>query len=247
MSDSLHDRRWPDQTAEFLANEATRSTSVTAVRGGEESVASEPTPPRFGRYVLLEQLGSDGTAEVYRALHARLHKQVTLKRLPPERANDAEARARFEREVRLISRLTHPNIVRLENAGELDGQPFMVTEHVDGIDLETLIARVGPLRSEDACQLVGQAALGLAHLAEHGFVHRDIRPSSLILSSSGALKIADFSAAQSAEDDCDFPIGMKALGRTLLTLLSGNSSFDGAEAVALPECCDRPLPPSRRR
>lgn len=242
MSDSLHDRRWPDQTAEFLANEATRTASVAAARGVDESAASEPTSPRFGRYLLLEQLGSNTMGEVYRALHARLHKQVTLKRLPPERASDAEARARFEREVRLISRLAHPNIVRLENAGEHDGQPFMVMEHVDGIDLETLIARVGPLRSEDACQLAGQAALGLAHLAEHGFVLRDIRPSSLILSSSGALKIADFSAAQSAEDDCDFPIGMKALGRTLLALLSGNSSSDGFEADGFSERCDQPLP-----
>jgi serine/threonine protein kinase len=147
---------------------------------------------RLGQYTLLAKLGEGGMGAVYKALHTRLQKVVALKILPPDKLKDEDAVARFDREMRAVGKLDHPNIIAAHDAGDIDGHHYLVMEIVDGIDLSTLVTRfqqaarvsnsdaVGlPVR--EACELVCQAAAGLQHAHEHGMVHRDIKPSNLMV------------------------------------------------------------------
>ncbi len=147
--------------------------------GGEESAELG----RIGVYQLLEKLGQGGMGAVYKALHTKLDKIVALKVLPTDRMQDQRAVARFEREMKAVGRLEHPNIVRASDAGEHNGVHFLVMEYVSGCDLSALVRQRGPLPVADACELIRQAATGLQYAHDLGLVHRDIKPSNLMLSS----------------------------------------------------------------
>ncbi|MEQ8786442.1 MAG: bifunctional serine/threonine-protein kinase/formylglycine-generating enzyme family protein [Pirellulaceae bacterium] len=161
-------------------------------------------------YKLLAKLGEGGMGAVYKALHTRLNKVVALKLLPPDKTRDAAALARFEREMQAVGRLQHPNIVAAHDAGEADGQHFLVMELVDGEDLSQIVKRHGPLDVADACEVVRQAAVGLQEAHEHGMVHRDIKPSNLMLAvrrrkkkTTAAVKILDMGLALLDERHAD--------------------------------------------
>jgi len=155
---------------------------------------------RLGPFELLGTLGQGGMGAVHLALHTKLKKEVALKVLPAERMADEQAVARFQREIQVVSTLDHPNIVRFITAGEKDDTHFFVMEYVRGLNLAALVARCGPLPVADACQLIGQAAVGLQHAHSHGLVHRDIKPSNLMLSAGGELKILDLGIARLSGD-----------------------------------------------
>jgi serine/threonine protein kinase len=150
----------------------------------------------LGEYRLLKRLGTGGMGHVYKAMHRRLEKLVAVKTLPSYRACDPRALARFDREIKALGRLNHPNIVQAFDAQEIEGTRFLVMEYVDGIDLSALVRRCGALRIADACELTRQAALGLQAAHEHGLVHRDVKPSNLILSRGGDLKVLDLGLAR---------------------------------------------------
>jgi len=150
---------------------------------------------QLGEYRLLEKLGEGGMGTVYRALHTGLGRIVALKVLSGGRTEDEQAVARFQREMKAVGRLDHPNIVRAHDAREIDGQLALVMEFVDGLDLGELVERLGPLPVADACELVRQAAAGLEHAHRHGLVHRDIKPSNLMLSAKGQVKVLDMGLA----------------------------------------------------
>lgn len=152
-------------------------------------------PTELGQYRLLSELGHGGMGTVFKALHLKLEKLVALKVLSPERLHDPHAVARFEREMKAVGKLHHPRIVAAHDAGEAAGAHFLVMELVDGVDLASLVRRVGPLPIAEACELVRQAAEGLQAIYEHGFVHRDIKPSNLMLTRDGELKILDLGLA----------------------------------------------------
>ncbi len=151
---------------------------------GVENVApivrERPQLGRIGPYELLEKLGEGGMGAVYKALHSSLEKIVALKVLPRDRLHP-DAVARFKREMKAVGKLDHPNLVRATDAGEMDGEHFLVMEYVDGVDLSELLRRVGPLAAADACELMRQAAVGLQHAHQRGMVHRDIKPNNIML------------------------------------------------------------------
>ncbi|MEM7313787.1 MAG: serine/threonine-protein kinase, partial [Planctomycetota bacterium] len=153
----------------------------------------------LGPYRLLAKVGEGGMGAVYTALHTKLDKVVALKVLPTTRLRNIDAISRFEREMKAVGKLNHPNIVAAYDAGEVDGVHFLVMEHVDGIDLSKLSRRVGPLEPANASELIRQAAIGLQHAHERNMVHRDIKPSNLMLarSESGAptVKLLDMGLA----------------------------------------------------
>ncbi|MDY3553728.1 serine/threonine-protein kinase [Gemmata sp. JC717] len=159
---------------------------------------SEPAPialpSQLGEYRLLRLIGRGGMGNVYRAVHVRLGREVALKVIPPERVRDT-ALARFQREMVAHGKLDHPNVVRATDAGEANGAAFLVTDLVDGIDLDGLVRACGPLPVADACELARQVAAGLHHLSGHGLVHRDVKPLNLMLDRGGTVKVLDLGLA----------------------------------------------------
>ncbi len=139
---------------------------------------------QIGPYQLLAQIGKGGMGTVYKARHTRLRRVVAVKVLPTERMQDANAIARFDREMQAIGRLEHPNIVRASDADEQDGMHYLVMDYVDGVNLLQVARRLGPLAVADACEVARQAAVGLQHANENGLVHRDVKPSNLMLAAT---------------------------------------------------------------
>jgi WD40 repeat protein/serine/threonine protein kinase/formylglycine-generating enzyme required for sulfatase activity len=151
--------------------------------GGREPSADSTSArlPSLGEYELLEKLGEGGMGAVYKARQTNLDRLVALKVLPKDRSENKAAIARFYREMRAVGRLSHPNIVQAHDAREIDGSPVLAMEYVEGLDLGKLVSATGPLRIADACELVRQTAVGLQHAHEQGLVHRDVKPSNLML------------------------------------------------------------------
>jgi serine/threonine protein kinase/Tol biopolymer transport system component len=167
---------------------------------------------RLREYELRGKLGQGGMGTVYKAMHARLGKFVALKVLASERMNNPEAKARFHREMKAVGRLNHPNIVQATDAGEENGTHFLVMEFIEGIDLAKLVRQCGPLPVAEACELIRQAAVGLDYVHSQRLVHRDVKPSNLLLSSSGQVKVLDLGLALLLESD----IGGEATASTMV-------------------------------
>ena len=142
-------------------------------------------PYRLGNYELLVPLGHGANGSVYRARHVPLGRAVAVKLLRPDQDVDATTIERFVQEVRAIGCLDHPHVVRATDAGEMNGLHFLVMEYVPGVDVSTVLLTCGVLSVSDACEIVRHAASGLAYLHEHGFVHRDVKPSNLLLTAAG--------------------------------------------------------------
>jgi serine/threonine protein kinase len=199
---------------------ASLAASRCSAAGKALSQVAQP-PLRLGQYEVLETLGTGGMGAVYKARHTPLDRVVALKVLPPERLRSQGAVRRFQREIRAVGRLSHPNIVAAHDGGEVDGQHFLVMELVEGVDLSTLVRATGPLPVAEACELVRQAAEGLAHAHAQAMVHRDIKPSNLMLTltSEGevVVKILDLGLAMLEEADPALPDELTAHGQTMGT------------------------------
>jgi len=141
----------------------------------------------LGPYEILAPLGAGGMGEVYRARDTRLGREVALKILPAEVANDPSRRQRFEQEARAVAALNHPNIVAVFDVGE----GYMVSELVEG---EPLRGLKPPLRK--TLDIAGQIASGLAAAHAAGIVHRDLKPANILLTRDGRIKILDFGLAK---------------------------------------------------
>jgi serine/threonine-protein kinase len=137
----------------------------------------------LGPYLLLERLGEGGAGQVFKARHQKLNREAAIKLLRKELLADAEAVARFYREIQTVSQMKHPNVVHAYDAGPTEAGHFLAMEYVEGTDLGKLVKQGGPLPVGQACEYVRQAALGLQHAHERGLVHRDIKPHNLLLAS----------------------------------------------------------------
>jgi hypothetical protein len=133
---------------------------------------------------------------VYLARHQSLDKKVALKLLPALPSQNAEFVARFQREMRAAGKLDAPAIVRTTDAGQQDGIHYLVMDVIDGLNLSHIARAEGKLTIADACELIKQTAIGLAHAHEKGIVHRDVKPSNLMLDCHGQVRILDFGLAQ---------------------------------------------------
>jgi eukaryotic-like serine/threonine-protein kinase len=156
-----------------------------------------------GRYRIERELGRGGMATVFLAHDEELERPVAVKLLAEHLAGDEDFRARFVREARLAGRLSHPNIVRVYDAGETDGRPFIVMEYVAG----TSLADTGRLPAARVVKLGVQACAGLQHAHDAGLVHRDVKPANLLVRTDGVLKVADFGIARAAESTRHTQIG----------------------------------------
>ncbi len=187
------------------------SVAMDAAEPAGESEPEVPAGRRFlapgeqlGDHVIEELLGYGGMGEVYRAHHRHLEKTVAIKVLRPLLADDPAAVRRFRDEVKAQASLRpHRNVVTAMHASEHDGRLYLVMEHVAGSDLARLVRSEGPLSATEAADYLRQAAEGLAHAHHAGLVHRDVKPSNLLVDDEGVLRIVDLGLARLAIRDDD--------------------------------------------
>lgn len=157
----------------------------------------------FSHYRIIEQLGKGGQAFAYKAEDLRLNRLVVIKALLPELAATEVARKRFQREARLASALDHPNIATIYDVGETDGTCYIVMQFVEGRTLKEIIAGT-PLEIPVALSIAIQIGDALAAAHSRGIIHRDIKPTNIVVSESGQVKVLDFGLAKMLSDDDSF-------------------------------------------
>ncbi len=151
---------------------------------------------RLGQYTVLDEVARGGMGQVFKAEHAMMGREVAVKVLPRAKATP-ESEAAFRREMRMLGRLDHENLVRAYDAGYDAMVYYLVTELVPGLDLKRQVQKYGPLDEYQAASVISQAARGLAYAHEQGLVHRDVKPGNLLVMPDGRVKVLDLGLAGS--------------------------------------------------
>jgi len=191
---------------------------------------------RLGQYTLTEKLGEGGMGVVYRARHAMLRRPSAIKLLPPDKFGQ-ESLARFEREVQLTAKLTHPNTIRIFDYGRTpDGIFYYVMEYLDGASLADVIAEAGPLPAGRVIHILDQAAGALSEAHGIGLIHRDIKPANIFLTQQGGVpdvaKVLDFGLVKQ--------IGQSDAQDSTVQELTSDNSFTGTPLYMSPEAITTP-------
>src|SRR5258706_3116864 len=177
-----------------------------------------------GRYRIIAVLGKGGMGEVYRADDLRLGQPVALKFLPDGLKDDPIRLAQFHNEVRTARQVSHPNISRVYDIGEVDGHLFLSMEYVDGEDLAASLRRVGRFPEDRATDLARQLCAGLAAAHDRGVLHRDLKPANVMLDGAGKVRLMDF--------------GLAAIG-AVEDIRSGSPAYMAPEQLLGPEVTAR--------
>ncbi len=222
-----------------------------------------------GRYEVGRTLGRGGMASVYLARDQALGRPVAVKVLSEGLGDDATSRQRFLREARMAARLSHPNVVKVFDAGEADGKLYIVMEYVPGRTVADLLARQGRVTAHEAVDVVAQACAGIQHAHEHGLVHRDVKPQNLLVRDDGCVKVVDLGVARAAEstqltergtilgtaaylapeqaagEDVTAAADVYSLGAVLYQLLTGRPpyEFDSLAELAAKQTAGEIVPP----
>ena len=154
-----------------------------------------------GRYRIEDRIGAGGMSTVYRAFDETLERQVAIKILHSDISSDDAALERFRREARTVAQLSHPHVVMVIDAGEDEGHPYIVFEHVRGETLKDRIRREGPLRISEAVAYAIEIGRALQAAHERGLVHRDVKPQNVLIDDEGRAKVTDFGIALGLEQN----------------------------------------------
>jgi serine/threonine-protein kinase len=173
-------------------------STASARRDGESRFI--PGTVLAHRYRITGMVGRGGMGEVYRADDLKLNQAVALKFLPEKLSQNAAMLEHFHREVRTARQVSHPNVCRVFDIGEIDGQHFLSMEYIDGEDLSSLLRRIGRLPEDKAVEVARQLCAGLAAAHAEGVLHRDLKPANVMIDGRGRARITDFGLAGLAEE-----------------------------------------------
>lgn len=184
----LDSGRWPaiSLSAVGLANRLVEKTWLT--RWQADMLLAGKKAFFLGKYRLLDCIGSGGMGAVFKASDRGLKREVAIKLMSPAVVKDRRAVARFHKEIQAVAALNHPNIVAAYDADSVGNVHFLVMEYVDGQDLGQLVSADGPLPVGWACECIRQAAEGLQHAHEKGMIHRDVKPTNLLVTTDSENK-----------------------------------------------------------
>ena len=260
----LTEKQFLEVRSKVLAGDYPNESRSLAQRLVRDGLLTEYQTRRFlngkshgllvGKYVILDRLGSGSMGRVYKAHHQLMGRVVALKIIAPEIVTNERVVARFQREMRLVGRLDHPNVVRAFDADQANGILYIVMEYVTGQSLGQRL-KEGPLAPVDAVTYTAQAALGLHHAHAQGIVHRDVKPSNLLLNDERVVKVLDLglgvlmdgdsqatfatadgvavgtvdymSPEQACGRDVDGRSDLFSLGCSLYHLITGRQAFPG--------------------
>ena len=155
---------------------------------------------KFGQYEILQVLSEKDRARVYKARDSLMDRIVVLKVLPRSMTSDAQWSERFKRETMLAGKLVHPNIATVYGAGEVDGNPLMAIEFIEGMSLGERLEREGNLPEKVAWRTAKEVAKALGFAAQQGVIHRDVKPDNILCSVDGKIKIIDLGLSKSQGD-----------------------------------------------
>ena len=209
------------------------------------------------RYEVIRSIGEGGMANVYLGYDTILDRNVAIKVLRGDLANDEKFVRRFQREALSASSLAHPNIVEMYDVGEDDGTYYIVMEYVDGKTLKQLLKKRGTLTLSEAIDIMSQLTDGMAHAHDSYIIHRDLKPQNIMIKDDGQIKITDFGIAmalnstqltqtnsvmgsvhylppeQASGKGCTIKSDIYSMGIIFYELLTGSLPFRGDNAVEI--------------
>jgi eukaryotic-like serine/threonine-protein kinase len=185
---------------------------------------------RLGPYEIQSSLGAGGMGEVYRARDTRLDRVVAVKILPEALAKDGDRLQRFEHEARVLSTLSHPNLLSIYDVGSQDGIHYLVSEFLEGHTLRELL-KDNPLGVRRATDYGLQLAKGLSAAHEKGIVHRDLKPENIFVTTDGRVKILDFGLAKQSFADTGNSSGLTQTVQTVPGVVLGTVGYMAPEQV----------------
>ncbi|MFI6777310.1 serine/threonine-protein kinase PknD [Nocardia sp. NPDC050412] len=196
----------------------------TALSGGDPTRGPAEA---FGRYRLLSLLGQGGMGQVWRAHDSLTNRVVALKVLPERFADDEQLRERFRRECRAVAQLTEPHVIPIHDFGDIDGRLYLNMRLIEGTDLRKVITQEGALSPQRAVAIVAQVAGALQAAHDAGLVHRDVKPTNILLGADEFASLIDFGIAHAADDRT-----LTTIGETIGTIAYMAPEEIGAEIKA---------------
>jgi len=235
---------------------ARRPRPPSSASGSSDDGRFPPGSLLVDRYRVISLVGRGGMGEVYRASDLTLNQPVALKFLPQATASRPDLLERFHGEVRIARQVSHPNVCRVYDIGEVEGSAFISMEYVDGEDLASLLRRIGRLPADKAIEIARKLCAGLAAAHAKGVLHRDLKPANIMIDGRGQVLILDFGLAAVADQVAGAEVrngtpaymapeqlagkevtersDIYALGLVLHEIFTGQRAFKTADRTAIP-------------